>query len=480
MAQTAPSPTTGEPAAFVIESVEYRITGRTRQWVLEDILDLEPGRGFADERDLFEHLARQQQALLNRRSLHEATVVAETAESETSLDAPDQPRPVRIIVTTTDTWNIIVLPYAKYDSNTGLLLSLRGRDYNFFGTLQELEVNFDYERTEDDEDLFTISSNFSIPFNLLERRWRLIFEQDLQLEAEEFDLSLALGLGYDFELLGLGWQAIYKQTFRYISDDEYNDTAFNMSSVFVGTSLGLPVYLPGVGQLSYAPSILAETTYRPGGMSDQRRGVILSFDHAVQAGGFDWVGNYRNGQSLRVGNENSYNVGKGEWDTAITARGAVYRALWQPYPEVWPKAGVSAATSAFYLIDGADEDQEDAAEAARGILNDTMNGDLGVFLNLDAIITVWTLRPIFEGQFGVFFDTALVRDLRGDFYGSTAFDAERDLRFGSGIEVVGFPLFARSLYIRGSLGFDLREIADGTSPLDGDAREIFIGLGHHY
>jgi hypothetical protein len=477
-----------EVAAFVIESVEFRITGRTRQWVLEDILDLEPGRTFVDEEDLLGHLARQQQILLNQRSLQEAEVEATfdqpdgTGDATASTDAPaaEGPQPVRIVVTTRDTWNVIVLPYARYDSNTGLLLSLRGRDYNFFGTLQELEVNFDYERTDKKKDLFTISSNFSIPFNMLERRWRLIFEQDLELKADEFDLSLALGLGYDFELLGLGWQAIYKQTFRYISDDKYEDTAFNTSSFSVGTRIGLPVYLPAFGQLSYAPSILTETSYRPGGMSDKRRGVILGFDHALEAGGYDWVGNYRRGESLSVGNENRYNIDKDEWDAAVTARAAVYRALWQPSSEVWPKAGVSAATSAFYLIDGADEVQENAAEDARGILNDTMNGDLGVFLNLDAIVTVWTLRPIFEAQFGVFFDTALVRDLRGDFYGSTAFDAERDLRFGSGIEVIGFPLFARSLYVRGSLGFDLREVAAGTSPLDGDAREIFIGLGHHY
>jgi outer membrane protein assembly factor BamA len=201
MAQTASAPTTAEPAAFVIESVEYRITGRTRQWVLEDILELEPGRTFLDEEDLFGHLARQRQVLLNQRSLQEATVEAVFAE-----EAPEAtgPRPVQIVVTTRDTWNVIVLPYARYDSNTGLLLSLRGRDYNFFGTLQELAVNLDYERTDEDEDLFTISSEFSIPFNLLERRWRLIFEQDLELEGDEFDLSLALGLGYDFELLGLG------------------------------------------------------------------------------------------------------------------------------------------------------------------------------------------------------------------------------------------------------------------------------------
>jgi hypothetical protein len=109
-----------------------------------------------------------------------------------------------------------------------------------------------------------------------------------------------------------------------------------------------------------------------------------------------------------------------------------------------------------------------------------MNGDVGVFANMDVTITVWTLRPLFEAQIAGFFDTAFVRDTRGRFYDSSRLDLERDLRFGSGIEVIGFPLFARSLFIRGSLGFDLREVWSGTDPLNNRAREIFIGLGHHY
>ena len=460
--------------AYIIDSVEYRIEGRTRQWILEDLLDLDPGTAFPDRESLIAYMARQQQVLVNQRALQDATVVAEYDDGEAA------PRPVHVIVTTQDTWNIIVLPYAKYDSNTGLLLSLRGRDYNFFGTLTELEVNFDYERTENNDNLFTISSGFSVPFNMLEHRWRLIMDQSLQLEGSDVDLDIGLGIGHEFEMLGLGWQATYTQRYRYLTNDEFNDGSYTTSRVALDTSMDTTIRLPGFGRLDYSPLLYTETSYRAGEISRERRGVAVGFDQSFDAGGFDWIGNYRNGQSLMLGNDNQYNIDKNEWDTEVNGQVAVYRSLWQPTEDVWPKAGVSAALSGFYLIDGADADQDNAVEAARGILNDTMNGDLGLFANLDAVITVWTLEPIFEAQFGVFFDTAMVRDLRGDFYDSTAFKLERDLRFGSGIEVVGFPLFARSLYVRGSLGFDLRKVAEGMSPLDGDAREIFIGLGHHY
>jgi len=461
-------------ATYRIESIAYQNEGRTRQWVLEDVLNLEPGMTFDDELSLETYLANQQQLLVNQRALQEASITAEfVAEA-------GQPVPVRVTVTTRDTWNIIVLPYAKFDSNSGLLLSLRGRDYNFFGTLSTLEANLDYEFTEEEENLITLSSNFSVPFNMLEQRWRLIMNQSLELALEDVDFNFGLGLGYAFEGLGLDWEVIYRQSYRYLTNDSAGDGSYNTSRLSLQTAIDTPLQLPGVGRVAYRPELYTEMNYRPGGISEERRGVRTGLDHGLSAGGADWIGNYRRGVRVSVDNDNEYNISEDSWNSDITARISGYLPLWHPTPEVWPKAGVSASLSSFYLITGADEDQDDAAAEARGILNDTMQGDLGIFANLDAIITVWTLEPLFEAQFGVFFDTALVRDLRGTFSDATGFDGERDLRFGSGIEVIGFPLFARSLYVRGSLGFDLREIADGTAPLDSDAREIFIGLGHHY
>ena len=475
--QDPPAEAPADGPAFMISEVTYRIEGRTRRWVLEDLLDLEPGRSFASEEELLAHLAQQQQQLVNQRSLQSALVTASYPDGDM---VGGEAVLVDVLVETEDTWNVIVLPYARYDSNTGLLLSLRGRDYNFFGTLTELELNFDYERTDEEQDLFTISSQFSVPFRMLERRWRLIMDQNLEIEGDEFDFDLGLGLGYMVELFGIDWEAVYEQRYRYITNDELGDGSFLTSRVSLASGIGTGLLLGPFGELEYQPELYAETNYRPGGsISDARRGVTVGFDQGLAAGGFDWIGNYRRGLRLRLQNENAWNVTRDRWDTEVNAQVAAFLPLWQPDPTEWPKAGISAALGGFYLINGAEDDQDDAAADARGILNDRMQGDVAAFLNLDALVTVWTLEPIFEAQFGVFLDTAFVRDTRGTF-GSSALDLERDLRFGSGIEVIGFPLFARSLYVRGSLGFDLRTMIDGASPLSSDAREIFIGLGHHY
>jgi hypothetical protein len=465
--------------AFRVDSVSYEIDGRTREWALQEVLDIEEGMTFLSEVEMEAFFLRQQQILLNQRVLQEGAVEYRIIGPG---DDTDEEGPVNVAVTVSarDTWNFIVLPYFKYDSNSGLLLSLRTRDYNFFGTMQRLAIDFDYERTEDNDNLYTIASEFRLPFNLLDRRWEFIFQQGFETDGRDFDFDISTGLGYYFTWLGLDWRAVYTESYRYLTDDDENDNYYFTSDFELGSTIDTGLDLFWYGPLEYRPGTYVEWNYRPGGISEERSGVTVGFEHYLDAGDYDWIGNYRHGQTFEIGNDNGYNIIREKWDRDITFQSAVYRPLFQKSPTEWPKGGVSAGTSGFYLIDGASDDQDDAAKAARGILDDTMNGDLGLFLNLDAVVTVWTLPPIFEAQFGAFFDVAWVRDLRGDFYDETSFKFNRDLRYGAGIEVVGFPLFARSLYIRGSLGTDLLAVKEGTNPLSSEIREIFIGLGHHY
>ncbi len=469
---------------YRIDSVTYNVDGRTRPWALQDVLEIEEGMLFPSETEMKAFLLRQQQVLLNQRVLQDSTVEyrvigSDNPETDKEIGESEIVN-VAVTISVRDTWNFIVLPYFKYDSNTGLLLSLRTRDYNFFGTIQRLAIDFDFERTEDDENLFTVASEFRLPFNMLDRRWESIFQQSLQIDEDTIDFDISTGLGYYFKWLGVDWGAKYTESYRYLTDDETGDNYYLTSEIELGSSIATGLDLFWYGPLEYRPNTYMEWNYRPGGISKERGGVSIGFEHFFGAGNYNWIGNYRHGQTVEVGNNNTYNIVRETWDRDITLQTAVYRPFYQRSPAEWAKAGASAGLSGFYLLDGAPSDQDDAGKAARGVLDDSMNGDFGLFFNLDAVVTIWTLRPVFEAQFGAFIDIAYVRDLRGDFYEESTFRINRDLRYGAGIEVVGFPLFARSLYLRGSVGTDLLAVREGTPPLSSEIREIFIGLGHHY
>ncbi len=485
LAVTAPAFTgdIDDEPGLVVRRIEWDIQGRTRLWVLRNLLELEEGMRFESERALTAFLLDEQQILINQRELQESRIEFTLGPdpAETHPDDPRRDHPVDIQIYVRDTWNIIALPYARYDSNEGLLLSIRARDYNFFGTLQDLRIDLDYEFTDEDENVVTLSADFSLPFEMLRREWAWVLKTSLGVQDGEFDFQVETGFEHYFPWLGMDWTAGILQDYRYRSDDPYGDDYYLSNEFFLGSGINLPISLPLLGRLRYSPEVYTSINYRPGGISEERRGVAVGFDHSVGAGRFNWEGNYRDGQTFTLGNENEYNITTETWDNELYGELALYRAFWRrPDREQWPRAGVSGRISSFYLIDGAPEDQDDAVSDARGILNDRMNGDLGVFLNLDAAITLWTLRPVFEMQLGTFFDVAYVRDLRGDFYEDRSFNRNRDLKYGGGIAVVGFPLFARSLFVRASYGVDLELVYDGASPLDGKAREIFIGLGHYY
>ena len=193
-----------EPA-YQIADITYDIEGRTRVWALEDILELETELTFATLEELEEFLAQQEQILVNQRILQEASVHYRVASEVTQSDS--SPRSVHLLRTTDP--NVNVSGVGDHTGHVelhrpsifqvrlqhGLLLSLRTRDYNFFGTNQTLSIDFDYERTDKEEDLFTIAADFRLPFNLFDHRWEAIVEQKLEIEDSDLDFELSTGLG---------------------------------------------------------------------------------------------------------------------------------------------------------------------------------------------------------------------------------------------------------------------------------------------
>ncbi len=457
---------------YRVEQVEFDVRGRTQEGVIKRLVQVYPGLEFTSQLELDLYIADREQELLNQRPLAEASI-------EYVMGAPENGVvPLSVLVQTQDSWNILVLPYFRYDSNDGLLLSLRARDYNFFGTLERLAVTLDWENRDlgeapEDEDAkdneITIELEFLLPFTWqgYDWSWKLKSSMAFTGSYEEYgaETEIALNLPGAFDRF---WTLSLEQEYFYTTEDADEDGYYLGTELGYGTSFDVPVALPVLGRLQYSPGVAVGQRYKVlEEISSDRRGTRLTFDHRLTAGRINWVGNFREGAQFSLANTNTFNAQHLDWERDVVTE---MRGFAQNFP-----FAVSGRMGAFTNFDAKDQ----VAEKVRGILRrrssrDQLEGDYGAFANADITLSVFRLRPVAEGQFSVFLDAAVVGSH------NRSFDEDEDWKIGSGIEVFGFPLFARALYLRGSLGFDLRRVVEDMSFSGGSKREIFIGLDHHY
>ena len=449
---------------FIIRNVNYTIDGKTRESVLIHYLDIKSGESFVSKDNLLAFLDDKQQLINNQRTLAEGSIEPGYSED------PENPEVIYVDleVFVRDTWNYILLPYAKYDSNEGFLLSLRGRDYNFLGSMERLSLNLDYIKPDNERAEYSFNGGFDLPFFIGGYNWKFSFDEDFTVSPDNpLEVYTKAGISVDIPLSSLTWQASVKQEYHLNEDGETDDDGYYMKTAArFGSSIPTGLELPLLGRMAYSPAIITSYAYKPfNSLSEDRKGYELGGEHGVSAGRINWHGNFRDGTSFSVDQNLRYNFPRELWLSDMDAELEFHKSFG------W--GGVSSRFMGNYLYNSTDEE---IGEPIRGIMNARLDGNAAVFVNLDfpVKIWIWFLDRWFEGHISPFFDYALVKPEGGDF-------ALSDGWYGAGIEGFAFLKAARSIYLRISLGVDLEAILNGAVPQSfGIYDELFIGLGHHY
>ena len=454
---------------YEIRSIKFVIQGKTREVVLSNYLNIIPGTSFAGVAELQAYLSEKHQMIDNQRTIAEGRIDAFYESDPDSIGNIF----VDLIVSVKDTWNYLLLPYAKFDSNDGFLLSVRGRNYNFLGGMDKLSLNIDYLLNTSGESEYSINGGFKLPFYLWNLNWGFSFDEDVTVSPNDpLSIDTSAGISVDIPLDSLTWQASVLQ-YYYLNEDgeEDADGYYMKTSARFGSSIPLGLNIPGVGEVRYSPGIITNYAYKPfGTLSEERKGYELGVEHGLSAGRINWVGNFRDGIEISADQNIRYNFTRELWLSNSSFEIQLHKAFG------W--SGFSSRLKGFYLYNDTDED---LGEPIRGVLNNRLDGNGAIFVNLDFPVKLWLwfLDPWFEGHFATFFDFALVKPENGSFNLD-------DTWYGGGVEGFVFFKAARSIYLRASLGVDLQAVAEGagfgdSAPRDGASiYEIFIGLGHHY
>jgi hypothetical protein len=482
-----------EGALYYIRHINFDITGRTRPFALIQRGELKAGEQLKGKKALEGYIQEKVQLLVNQR-------VLETVGIDYTLGAAEEDGavPVDLLVRVRDTWNIIAIPYPKYDSNTGFELTIKARDYNFLGTMSPLRIDLGYSLAEDDlwnfgRGAFSFELDSDTPFNALGYNWNFNFDHIFSYTYGE-PLSyknvtgISMELPYRWTTFTFGFEEDFilyeenKERYKAQYGEHFNGYYFS-SELFARWKIPLGLEVFRYGELSWTPKLSGKINYRPmGELDDIRKGPALSFDQTLGFGRVNWIGNYRSGAEALAENTNVWNFYQASWNSNISLS-LIYH---KPFTSFF---GISGRFQYRHWFDPyyPDDYYDEGGDALRGVLNRSLNTRAMLSLNVDFPLRALRFMPSewlhnrklhffdFELHASPFADLALM-----DAPLNNKKFSPGDMIFSGGLELILFPAFMRSIYLRISLGYNLNEFAAAKKIPSGSNREIFIGLGHFY
>lgn len=523
-ADTAGSPQPGIPKAaaaaesiptgpYVLRSVDFHVQGRTKDFVLMGLIDPYQnlvGSSFPDRASLEAFVADKVRILSSQR------ILASVTPSYEVKPAPDGGYDVALHFAVVDSWNAIALPYPKYDSNNGLLLSLRGRDYDFLGSAQQLELNLNYQRSPAGVNSYGTQLYFTVPFQAAGTVWDLGFAENGQVWTGGTASSItSASISYNVPRLGFPASVTATQSISYdaMAPEPDPDLWYLVESAAATATVPITGGLGSwrgvdLGPLTYVPALELDYAWRPGttlsyygngtassdfdttvaqALQDSpqyygRGGALTSVSNGLAFGRVDWVGNMREGLSLSLTARTAYNA---QWDDLIGDLNfqAELFAQWSE------RLGIGARLLGLDRFSGHfSGTQNDSltmlGQYMRGIIDDRMSGVQAAIVNLNLPLKLFdfpthaligTRVLDFECQAQPFLDLAVARP---DY--SSAYSNDW-LWYSGGLELLFFPQGLRSFTVRLSAGWDLKNVLsthsltamtpDGSSPY-----EIYLGL----
>lgn len=472
--------------SYRINEVSYDISGLTREYALEQKVPIDTKTIFHDEESFNKYISNLEQVLNNQRVFQSTSVTLTYLDKDVTDVIP-----VDILITTVDTLNIIGVPYPSYNSNTGLTLKIKVKDYNFLGSMETMTFDLNYkaqgaDTSDDIKHIFGINFGFSIPFQFysLPASWNNDLSFSYTIGNSQLDMSIREGIGfaipvYDITSVCLSFDQYYIQDSDYkaYGDDKYFKEKISLSLPFT-------IYtLPNLAKITWTPSTSFSVNWDGdmfkgdpyGGLASQKlRGPVLSFGHAFSTSHINWMGNYRDGFSASLGQNYEYNLNSESDSMSVTFNSEYHKKLCSfiglSSREIWYK--------------NFSNKPDEFGSLVRGVRDYDWDSEEYLLLNLDLPVKLfqtdwpglfgWDKLHIidFEFQFSPFIDIVL-----GDNeYAGSSYNL-KDGWYGAGCEMIVYPDRFRSIQGRISFGVDavqfLQKVGNKVSTFDGLAESMF-------
>ena len=494
-----------EDFIYVIRGLKFFIDGISRPYALINNGEFIEGERIFGKANFEKYLQRKRQLLLNKRILDEVTIEYSLGNAE-----EDGVVPVKLLVDIVDSKNLVILPYPKYDSNEGFSLTLKLRHYNFFGTMSTLAVDLGYQRNTDSQNVINFSIDSDIPFYLFGLNWIVNFDNTIRYTGgEPLYYQNVTGLSVQLPWRTTTFTVGFNQylTVNEEITDEYKDlygtsgdfyVPYGTTELFAAWKIPLPFEVLDFGGVSYTPKISTKINY-PTQKLDEPHKPVTILSHSISFGHTDWIGNYRKEFSAYF--TNSYSIFMAREDAPFLAAIDLGATFHWPFTKF---LGVSSRIKYRQWWQWSFKDSDwipyyYAGDTLRGVIDTDLRADAMLSLNMEVPVRVlrfwpseWFNRPglhFFDVEvfFSPFLDLALLKgpynNLKTNSSDGTSFKFS-DMVSTTGLEIIVYSGYFRSLKLRGSLGYNLNRAGRNGIPLKWgwfpQWDEIYVGLDFHY
>lgn len=440
---------------YIIKSVTYKIVGKTREHALKNTVPIDTKKQFKSEKEFTDYLANILQQLKNQRVLETVSITPSYNQVNSELIEVD------LLITAKDTLNIIVLPYPKYDSNSGFTLKVKLKDYNFFGSMLPLDSEIVYKATEDNKHNLGFLLSFNIPFKLwvFNTKWNNNISLDYTIGNKAPNFGFTTGLDFNYPIsnsIGLN--------FGFSQGINYNPTYKDDGDAFYFTekaNIGLPFTLAKTNQFGnfiWTPTTAITYYWDINGIKTKDlHSPQISVGHSLSFGKVNWIGNFRNGFYFSASNTFDKNLHKQE-DSFHVVANIKFESF-----KAFKYVGIANKIEFIQQFGK----RSDFGAKIRGVRDTMINSDSIMIINSDLPIKVWQTDWVgyglwdwtryidFELQISPFFDIAI-----GNNYLAGSSYKIKDGWYGAGLEIIGFPNKMRSVQGRVSVGIDVVRFAE--------------------
>lgn len=486
---------------IVVSEIHYDIKGQTQPYAISKNLDLTDQPEFYTPVDFDYYITDLKQKLKNLRVMVDTDVTVEYKGRQGDIVFAD------LTIHGKDTWNILVLPGPKYNSNTGISLKLKYKDENFLGSLEPFYIDFVFAQNKDLEAGVSrpgidVATSISYPFLWKKLNWMLDLSFDAKIplkRTETYKFNITSGLGTslpvnDFLSFDFGTKFGMHRFDRDDDDNIYIGDEMYWNNEFY---LNIPITIYDFdywGKLKYTPNASINVNWDMDKITNEDlKGPSLSFGHSISFGRVDWFENNRQGVSTSLNNSFGYNFNTKKLTMNLSTGIKGYYT-----PVKW--LGMSAKAGWFYNFYKYNNTQftgdiDSAGSDVRGILDYRIKTESAFYFGFDLPVTVlhFDAEKIFNGnkilsifgfdlQLSPFFDFMLTHDPKTDRW----YDF-RDGWYGGGLQVIALPHKWGSYQVRACVGFDLSEVFAQKKlfgvPAKRDGQRIYemsLGFGLEY